>query len=128
MALIVEFAADPPEADRTPRELSAEPAVELTALLSTCAPLLLALADESAEAVPAAVLPKVLPSCCAESAPEDELPACTPPPRLALADVLLDAEAPACVSCCGCDCAIATPEEKTTARIKNLVRFIDSSL
>ncbi|MGB9068856.1 MAG: hypothetical protein WCC21_09815 [Candidatus Acidiferrales bacterium] len=111
MALIVEFAAAPPEADRTPREFSPEPAVELTAPLATCAPPLLALADESEEReLPAAVLPKVLPSCCADTAPEDALPAWTPLPRLALADVLLDAEAPACVSCCGCDCATATPE------------------
>jgi hypothetical protein len=99
-------------------------AVEFTALLLACAPLLLALADVS----PAREEPACVPLCCAEPAAEELFAACTPVPRLALADVPLDAAAPACVSAGACDCAMATPEVKSTARIKNLARFIESSL
>jgi hypothetical protein len=130
-ALIVEFVAEVAAPVAAPREFVAE--AEFTALFSACAPLLLIPAEESpAREVSSAVLPDVLPklppSCCADTTPEEELPACTPLPRVALADVPLDADAPACVPVCGCDCAIATPEEKSTARIKNLARFIESSL
>jgi hypothetical protein len=126
-ALIVEFVAELTAPVAGPREFVAE--AEFTVLFSTCAPLLPMPAEESpAREVPSAALPAVLVSCCADSAPEEVLPACTPFPRLALAAVLLDADALARASVCGCDCAIATPEEKITARIRNLARFIDSSL
>jgi len=41
--------------------------------------------------------------CCAEAPAEELFPACTPFDRLASTDVLLAADAPACVP--GCDCA-----------------------
>jgi len=72
---------------------------ECAALLFACAPLLFTPAD----VLPTPEAPAWLVLCCAEAPAEELFPACTPFDRLASTDVLLAADAPACVP--GCDCA-----------------------
>jgi hypothetical protein len=113
---MVEFVAEVAD----PCELFAD--AEVTALLPTCAPSLLTLAEVS----PAAEEPTWLSLCCAEAAAEELFPACTPLDRLASSDVLLAADAPACVP--DCDWAYALPAPKIPARTKKMTRFICSLL